>query len=69
MRKWARMLLDSQPRERTSSSTYRHDLLVPQATMLVRSFPLAQRCRLGDISVRMNFVYMEVLAQRQAQLL
>lgn len=36
-------------------STYRHNLLVLRAAMLVRRFPLAQRCRLRDISVRMNF--------------
>ena len=34
--------------------TYRHDLLLVRAAMLVRRFPLTQRGRLWDISVRVN---------------
>ena len=36
-------------------STYGHDFLVLRAAVLIRRFPLAQRCRLRDLSVRMNF--------------
>lgn len=34
--------------------TYRHDLLLVRAAMLVRRFPLTQRGRLRDISVGVN---------------
>ena len=39
----------------TRDDTYRHDPFIFRAAVLVRIFPLTQRCRLRDISVRMNF--------------
>lgn len=39
---------------REAIHTYRHDLLLVRAAMLVRIFPLTQRGRLRDISVGVN---------------
>lgn len=45
--------IDKQGYLREAVHTYCHELLV-RAAVLVRRFPLTQRGRLGDISVRVN---------------
>lgn len=50
----SRNKIDKQGHLRKAMHTYRHDLLLVRAAMLVRRFPLAQRGRLRDISVGVN---------------
>ena len=50
----SRNKIDKQEHLREAMHTYRHDLLLVRAAMLVRRFPLTQRGRLRDISVGVN---------------
>ena len=50
-------------------TTYHHNLFLLRAAMIVGSLPLAQRCRLRDISVGVNGGRVGLLAQGKLNLI